>query len=138
MMIIDYLGVFVGLETSHGYMFDKHNYFGAGIGGFILPNKSHPTYMNAFLDYHNYLKEKNTLVLGMKAGWSHSFNYVQNSGIQYENGILLEPNIGWSWLLGSRRGLNLGLGAAIIIPAGDSRTDRKVLPMPKIFFGFEF
>jgi len=137
-MITDHLGVFIGLETSHGYMFDKHNYLGAGIGGFIFPNESHPTYMNTFVDYHHYLKEQNSLVLGVKAGWSHAFNYAGNSGIQYGNGILLEPNIGWSWLFKSGKGLFAGLGLAMIIPVGDSRTDWKVLPMPKISLGFEF
>jgi len=137
-MITDYLGVFVGLETAHGYMFDSHNYLGLGIGGFILPNESHPTYMNTFVDYHNYLKDKSSFVLGMKAGWTHAFNYPKNSGINYENGVFLEPNIGWSWLLNTGKGLSIGLGTSIIVSIGDARTDRKVLPLPKISFGFEF
>lgn len=136
--ITDHLGVFVGLETSHGYMFDKHNYLGAGVGGFILPNNNHPTYMNTFLDYHCYLKEKNSFVLGMKAGWSHAFNYNSNSGIKFKNGILIEPNIGGSWLLKSGNGLILGFGVAMIFPVGDFRTDKKIFPLPKISFGFEF
>ena len=95
--ITNHLGVFIGAETSHGYMFDGHNYLGLGIGGFVLPNNNHPTYMNTFIDYHNYVKDNNTLVLGVKAGWSHAFNYQKDSGIKFENGILCEPNIGWSW-----------------------------------------
>ena len=136
--ITDHLGVFIGAETSHGYMFDSHNYLGLGIGGFVLPNDSHPTYMNAFIDYHNYLRDKNTLVLGVKAGWSHAFNYQKDSGIKFENGILCEPNIGWSWCFNSGYGLYLGLGASLIFPLGESRTEKTVLPMPKITFGFEF
>lgn len=136
--ITDHLGVFIGAETSHGYMFDSHNYLGLGIGGFVLPNESHPTYMNAFIDYHNYLRDNNTLVLGVKAGWSHAFNYQKDSGIKFENGILCEPNIGWSWSLNSGNGLYLGLGASLIFPLGESRTEKTVLPMPKISFAFEF
>ena len=136
--ITDHLGVFIGVETSHGYMFDSHNYLGLGIGGFVLPNESHPTYMNAFIDYHNYLRDNNTLVLGVKAGWSHAFNYQKDSGIKFENGILCEPNIGWSWSLNSGNGLYLGLGASLIFPLGESRTEKTVLPMPKISFAFEF
>ncbi len=136
--VTDQLGVFVGAETSHGYMFDSHNYIGLGIGGFILPNDSLPIYMNTFIDYHNYLREKNTFVLGLKAGWSHAFNYLEDSGIQYQNGVLFEPNAGWSWRLKSGNGLCLGLGASMILPLGNSRTSRKILPLPKISFGFEF
>ncbi len=136
--ITDHLGVFIGAETSHGYMFDSHNYLGLGIGGFVLPNESHPTYMNAFIDYHNYLRDNNTLVLGVKAGWSHAFNYQKDSGIKFENGILCEPNIGWSWCFNSGNGLYLGLGASLIFPLGESRTEKTVLPMPKISFAFEF
>ena len=136
--ITDHLGVFIGAETSHGYMFDSHNYLGLGIGGFVLPNDSHPTYMNAFIDYHNYLRDNNTLVLGVKTGWSHAFNYQKDSGINFENGILCEPNIGWSWSLNSGNGLYLGLGASLIFPLGESRTEKTVLPMPKISFAFEF
>ena len=31
--ITDQLGVWVGAETSHGFMFDRHNYLGVGVGG---------------------------------------------------------------------------------------------------------
>ena len=136
--LTDHLGVFVGVETSHGYMLDNHNYIGLGVGGFILPNNSHPTYMNTFFDYHNYLRDKSTLVLGVKAGWSHAFNYLKDSGIKYKNGVLCEPNIGWSWCLQSGKGLYLGLGATLVFPFGDSRTDQKVLPLRKISFGLEY
>ena len=85
-MVTDHLGVFVGLETSHGYMFDKHNWLGGGINVFVFPDTNLPTYMNVFVDYHNYLKERSSLVLGMKAGWSHAFNY-DNGGVNYKNGI---------------------------------------------------
>lgn len=52
-MVTDHLGVFVGLETSHGYMFDKHNY----------------------------LKDRSSLVLGMKTGWSHALTTITAESI---------------------------------------------------------
>jgi hypothetical protein len=137
--ITDQFGVWVGAETSHGIMFDRHNYLGVGVGGFIFPNSSHPTFMNAFLDYHNYLSKKaSTPVLGLKAGGSHSFNYEGLSGVKFKNAVVIEPSLGWSWGLKSGKGLTLGLGAALYLPVGESRTDKKVLPMPKLSFGFEF
>ena len=139
--ITDQFGVFVGAETSHGYMFDRHNYLGVGVGGFVFPNSSHPTFMNAFIDYHNYLSNKaSTPILGLKAGGSHSF-YNNGNGltdVKFKNAVVIEPSTGWSWGLKSGNGLTLGLGAALYIPVGESMTDRKVLPMPKLSFGFEF
>lgn len=120
-MVTDHLGVFVGLETSHGYMFDKHNWLGGGINVFVFPDTNLPTYMNVFVDYHNYLKERSSLVLGMKAGWSHAFNY-DNGGVNYKNGIFFEPDVGWSWLLNSGKGLSIGLGGTMIVPVGERST----------------
>lgn len=137
--LTDHLGVFVGAETSHGFMLDNHNYLGLGVGGFVFPNADHPTFMNVFLDYQNYLMNKaSTPTLGMKAGFAHAFNYEENVGIHFKNAILLEPNVGWSWGLKSGKGLSLGLGASLFLPVGEARTDKKVLPMPKISFAFEF
>ncbi|MBR0532079.1 MAG: hypothetical protein IJJ96_05670 [Bacteroidales bacterium] len=135
--ITDQLGVFVGAETSHGYMFDRHNYLGVGAGGFVFPNSSHPTFLNIFVDYHNFLLDKaSTPILGLKAGGSHSF--YNNGNIKFNNAVVIEPSTGWSWGLKSGNGLTLGLGAALYIPVSESMTDQKVLPMPKLSFGFEF
>ena len=137
--ITDQLGVWVGAETSHGFMFDRHNYLGVGVGGFVFPNSDHPTFMNAFIDYHNYLSNKtSTPVLGLKAGGSHCLNYEEATGVKFKNAIVIEPSAGWSWGLKSGHGLTLGLGAALYMPVGESWTDKKVLPMPKLTFGFEF
>ena len=137
--LTDHYGVFAGIETSHGYMFDSHNYLGAGIGGFVFPNSSHPTFMDAFLDYQNYLRDKSsTPVLGIKTGLMHAFNYDENFNIKICNAVFVEPNVGWSWGLKSGKGLTLGLGATMVIPVDDSRADKRILPMPKLSFGFEF
>ena len=137
--IVDYLGVYVGAETSHGVMIDRYSFLGLGVGLFVLPNNTHPTYLNAFADYHIYLKDNiSTPVLGIKAGVSHSLDYEKNSGIQFENGVLIEPSFSWSWGMRNGKGLTLGLGMTNIFPIGDSRTDKKILPLPKISFEFVF
>lgn len=138
-MVTDYLGVFIGAETIHGVMAGRHNFIGAGAGFFLFPNSAHPTYLNVFADYHSYLKDKrSTPVLGIKAGVSHALNYYGNGGIQFRNGLLVEPSFSWSWGLKSGNGLSLGLGFVGIFPVGESRTSRTVLPLPKLSFGFEF
>ncbi|MCR5465036.1 MAG: hypothetical protein K6F06_10955 [Bacteroidales bacterium] len=106
--ITDHFGVWLGAETSHGYMFNHNVYLGAGIGGYIFPNGTeNPYFGEAFLDFHSYLRNKNgTPVVGLKTGYMH--------------------------------GLTVGLGGKVIAPLGDKRTDQKALFMPKISFGFEF
>ena len=95
--ITDQFGVFVGAETSHGYMFDRHNYLGVGVGGFVFPNSSHPTFMNVFVDYHNFLSNKaSTPLLGLKAGGSHSF-YNNGNGltdVKFKNAVDLIQELG--------------------------------------------
>ena len=138
--ITDQLGVFVGGDVSLGYMFDRKNYLGGGVGAFVFPKDGDiPVDGNLFADYRHYFKDtKNSMFAGSKLGFSHAFNYMDNSGVTYHNGILLEPNFGWSWGLKSGHGLELSLGATLLAPVGESRTDKKVLAMPKISFGFSF
>lgn len=138
--ITDQLGVFVGGDVSMGYMFDRKNYLGGGVGAFIFPKDGDiPVYGNAFADYRHYFKDaKDSMFIGSKLGFSHAFSYETNGGVTYKNGILFEPNFGWSWTLKSGHGLELGLGATLIAPVGDYRSDKKILPLPKISFGFSF
>ena len=138
--ITDQLGVLVGGDVSLGYMFDRKNYLGGGAGAFIFPKDGDiPVYGNAFADYRHYFKDtRNSMFIGSKLGFSHAFSYETNSGVTYRNGVLLEPNFGWSWGLKSGHGLELGLGATLIAPVGDYRSDRKILPLPKISFGVSF
>lgn len=135
----DHYGVFVGAETSHGYMFDSKNYLGVGFGGFVLPNDEHPVFLDFFVDYQHYFKnEKSTPMVSIKGGLNHAVNYADTFGDKYANAILLEPNVGWSWGLKSGNGLTLALGCPFYFPVGASRTDSKVLPLPKLTFTFEF
>ena len=127
--ITDHYGVWLGAETSHGYMFNRNIYLGAGIGGYIFPNGTeNPYFGEAFLDFHSYLK----------TGFMHGFDFEKKDGMTLENGLFLEPNVGWSWGLRSGQGFTIGLGGKVIAPLGDKRTDKKALLMPKISFGFEF
>jgi hypothetical protein len=68
----------------------------------------------------------------------HVFDFEKKDGMTLENGLFLEPNVGWSWGLRSGQGFTIGLGGKVIAPLGDKRTDKKALLMPKISFGFEF
>ena len=138
--ITDHFGVFVGAETSHGYMFNRNVYLGAGIGGYIFPNGTeNPYFGEAFLDFHSYLRDKKgTPVVGLKTGYMHGFDYENKGGMKLQNGLFVEPNVGWSWGLRSGHGLTISLGGKVIAPLGDKRTDQKTLFMPKLSFGFEF
>ena len=52
--ITDQFGVWLGAETSHGYMFNRNIYLGAGIGGYIFPDgNENPYFGEAFLDFHS-------------------------------------------------------------------------------------
>ena len=138
--ITDHYGDWVGAETSHGYMFNRNIYLGAGVGGYIFPNGTqNPFFAEGFLDFHSYLRNrKGTPVVGVKTGFMHGFDYEKKDGMNLENGLFVEPNIGWSWGLRSGQGFTIGLGGKAIAPLGDSRTDKKVILMPKVSFGFEF
>ncbi len=137
--IIDLLGVFLGAETSHGYMFDSHNYLGAGVSGFFLLGDQNPFYLNFFADYQHYFgNKKSAPVLAFKAGYSRAVNYDTFFEVTYKNGVLLEPSFGWNWGFKSGKGLTFSLGCSSVIPVGESRTSRKILPLPKIALAFEF
>ncbi|MGM9742429.1 MAG: hypothetical protein ACI3ZC_05165, partial [Candidatus Cryptobacteroides sp.] len=55
-----------------------------------------------------------------------------------------KPSFGWSWGLKSGQGLAVSIGLPMYIPVWinmpsyERRTDKPVLPMPKILFTFEF
>ena len=138
--ITDHFGVWVGGETSHGYMFDTKNYLGAGVGGFVFPNGDlNPYFGTIFTEYRHYLKDKpSTFVFGAQAGVLHSFTYAKDYDVKFKNAPYFEPTIGWTWGLKNGLGLNLDLGAMILHPMGDARTDSKILAMPKLSFGIEF
>lgn len=124
--------IWMGFDTSHGYMFNQHHYLGAGVGLFLAPIADLPVFGHLFVDYHAYiLKKKSTPMAGVKAGYC--FSICDNPGNVFDKAFEIEPNIGWNWALSPKKGLNLSLGASIFV------YDRKsVVAMPKIAFAFEF
>lgn len=138
--LMDQYGVWAGLETSHGLMFDRHNYLGLGMNASIcLPklDETPPVFSNFFVDYHNYLFDKNsTPVLGVKAGYMTALNSKKTNGWRFTQAVFVEPNIGWSWAMKNGCGFTTNLGAAFYKPVGHSSTNLVV--MPKLSLTLEF
>ena len=129
----------VGLETSHGYMFNEHHYLGAGAGVFIAPTGFFPLFGHAFVDYNAYiLKRASTPIAGIKIGYMTFLGELDgvDGSVPWhaENSIELEPNIGWSWAFNENLGIRLSLGAAVFIMP----QPKDVLAMPKLAIAFDF
>ena len=129
-----YLAI-IGFETSHGYMFNKHHYLGAGVGGFFIPTDNLPRFGQVFADYRAYLSDRSsTMVLGFKAGFCHAFktNSGDHNGYSFMNAAALEPSLGW--LFGGKKGKGFGisLGGQVFVHKED------VSVLPKINFVYEF
>ena len=128
--------VWQGIETSHGYMFNRHHYLGAGVGAFFLPFDSMPAFGRVFAEYNAYIKEKSsTPTAGVKLGFCHALNY--NSDRKFRNAAEIEPALGWSWTLKSGKGLLLGLSYPFYVTS-KPETKVSIYGMPKISFGIEF
>lgn len=124
--------IWMGFDTSHGYMFNGHNYLGAGAGLFMAPIYDLPMYGHLFIDYHAYfLKKRSTPSAGIKLGYC--FSICGDYRNIFNRAAELEPNVGWSWALRNNRGLNLSVGAAVFI-YGKS----EAVALPKVSFAFEF
>jgi len=127
--------VIVGLETSHGYMFNEHHYLGAGIGGFFIPTDNIPYFGQAFIDYRAYLSDKpSTMVVGIKTGFCHAFKTRSgdHNGYTFMNSATAEPNIGWIWGGKKGKGFGLNISSQILIQKND------VQAMPKLNIFYEF
>ena len=68
---------------------------------------------------------------GIKAGYCFSIG--DNAGNVFDKSFEIEPCVGWSWGLSSKRGLNLSLGASVFVYG-----ENKAVAMPKVSFAFEF
>ena len=131
----DQLGVWVGFDTSHGYMFSPHHYLGAGVGMFAAPMDEIPSFFHFFAEYKAYFLEKNsTPTAGIRAGYCSSLQNL--AGNTFSSAFELDPNIGWDWAFNSRLGINLTLGAAVFM-FGENGTSN-VKAMPKITVGITF
>ena len=137
--ITDQYVVWIGFDTSHGYMFNEHHYLGAGVGLFLAPTGFFPLFGHTFIEYNAYiLKRASTPTAGIKVGFM-GFLGEMAPGITLYSWYLqksaeLEPNIGWSWAFNEDMGIRLSLGAAIfILPQWED-----ILAMPKLTIAFDF
>lgn len=127
--------VFLGLDTSHGYMFNGHHYLGAGIGFFTAPVGEIPAFGHLYADYKAYLLKKNsTPTAGIQAGYCIAFKDL--SGNAFQKAFELDPHIGWNWTFNHKVGLDLSVGASVFLYGTGPATGAKA--MPKISIGIEF
>lgn len=130
--------VWMGFDTSHGWMFDEHHYLGGGVGFFTLPDFwSWPTFAHVFVDYSAYiLKRPSTPTAGVKAGCMMVIGSLGEDDPFEGFGQSLfeiEPNVGWSWAFNENLGMRLSIGATVLIGRGGYAR-----AMPKLSVGFEF
>lgn len=125
--------VWMGFDTSHGYMFNEHHYLGGGAGFFLAPiDDIPPTFVHIFGEYKAYfLKKGSTPTAGIRTGLCTAVTR-QHSGNKFMYAYELEPNIGWDWGLKNGKGLNLSIGATMMM------ANRNIMAMPKLSFGFNF
>mgnify|MGYP006988873661 CR=1 FL=1 len=143
--LTDQMGVFAGVETSHGFMLNRSVYLGAGAGAFMFPNGSdYPAFAHAFLDYGAYvLDRKSTPFSGLKAGFMHAVGFGKKVGgfehsYTFENGLFFEPSFGWNWMFKSGYGFTIAASADIIVPVGKNKGVSPNMVIPKVSFTFEF
>ncbi len=128
--------VFIGLDTSHGYMFGSHHYLGGGVGFTIMPFDEAPAYGRVFADYKAYFMKKNsTPTAGIHAGYFMPLKDL--SGNKFQKSFEFSPHIGWNWTFNEKFGLDLSIGAAFFV-YGSSPYTSISRPMPKISVGIEF
>ncbi len=127
--------VFVGLDTSHGYMFNCHHYLGGGAGFFLMPFDSVPAFGRVFADYKAYLLKRNsTPTAGLQAGCCMAFRDM--SGLKFLEAFEVSPHIGWNWTYSDKIGLDFSIGASVFVHNDGFSTLAHV--MPKISIGIEF
>ncbi|MBP5522147.1 MAG: hypothetical protein J6X82_06985 [Bacteroidales bacterium] len=143
--LTDQIGVFVGLETSHGIMFSHYHYLGVGAGAFVFPNGSdYPWFSEAFLDYQYYiLSKRSTPFAGLQVGYIQAMGHGNkvngfDHAYSFAQGVNFKPSIGWSWAFNSGIGFTLSAGANIILPFGSDKGTSPVVTIPKIAFALSF
>lgn len=138
----------LGLETSHGYMFNEHHYLGAGVGFNIFPYKEQIRHSSSlisseegsinftpiFVEYKSFLRKRsNTPVLGARAAFTHMW-WKYDGQIQMREAVGLEPVFGWDWKLKDCFGLNAALGVQLIY----NITNDTFGALPRLSLGFQF
>ena len=125
--------VWLGLDTSHGYMFNEHHYLGGGLGFFLAPiDEVPPTLFHAFVEYKSFWRKKaSTPTAGVRAGFGFPITHIGGAW-DFKTCGLFEPYLGWDWGLKNGKGLGLSIGASVFTQDGYTEV------MPKISFGFNF
>ena len=122
----------LGIETSHGYMFDRSNYLGLAAGAYSFGGRYFDL-GGLFLDYTHYMRDaQNCFRIGTRLGALFDFASLLTYGATTHALPLVEPNIGWNWILRNGTGISVILGAAIA--QDDTQTDIA----PKVTLSFEF
>ena len=112
--------ILVGLDTSHGYMFNEHHYLGGGLDAYIVPiSLESPIGYHFYAAYKSYwFKKRSTPTAGIKIGYGGAImtskDYHSDAYVPYGN-YKLEPNIGWDWGLKNGKGLTMSIGANILM-----------------------
>lgn len=139
----DQLFLFLGVDTSHGYMFNECHYLGGGLGLYITPmvvNGVVPMTAHAYAEYKSYfLKKRSTPTAGLKMGYAipvsddpHDPERPDQTIVTYFKAFEVEPYIGWDWGLKNGRGIGLALGANLLID------DEGLLPLLKLSLSINF
>lgn len=130
----------LGLETSHGYMFNVHHYLGAGVGFNILPMLYPPPSTTAyftriFVEYKAFiLKRSNTPVLGVRAAFSPVWWKSADGQMEMRDVVWIDPGFGWDWKLKDNLGLNVGIGVNLMY----NITNDIFGALPRVSLGFQF
>ena len=143
--IIDQGGVFVGLETSHGYRLSQHHYLGVGGGAFVFPNgKGYPSFAEAFLEYQAFFSDKSSSpVSSVKAGYIRALKYGElvngyDNMYLFEQGLSIQPSLGWNWDFTGGCGITLSAGANIVFPVGRNPGNKALYALPTLAVSFNF
>ncbi len=122
----------LGIETSHGYMFDRSNYLGLAAGAYSFGGRCFDL-GGLFLDYTHYMRDaQNSFRIGARLGAIFDFASLLAYGATTHALPLVEPNVGWNWVLRNGTGISATVGAVI------ARNDTQTEIAPKFTLSFEF
>ncbi len=123
--------VWLGAETSHGYIFNRRHYVGGGIGASVAPVENIYVLGHIFAEYRYFiLTQDSSPTLGAKAGLCTDLRN-DPSGPPISRAAEIEINIGWDWTFKNGSGVFLQFAAPFFI------SDFFQF-LPKLSFGVEF
>lgn len=131
--------IFLGLDTSHGYMLNEREFIGGGLGFYAAPMKGSPIIFHLYGEYKFYWKEKySTPTTGVKVGYGGAIKTQEEDFVMPGAEIKVEPYIGWDWRLQNGKGFSLSLGANVFVSNMFIQADPAFYVMPKLNLGFSF